>query len=231
MKCHRFIGDFDLRQSTLSLQEAGIVHQMTKVLKLKPKEEIILCDGKGGESHATIERIEKNTVTVALHDQNIINNIDRRQVTLYCAVLKRENFELVAQKCTELGLYRLVPIITRRTVKQKTNLDRIKKIMHEASEQSGRGYLPELSEIMDFDAALEDCRTNEINIIYEVNAQERANNRKPRSIGIFIGPEGGWEPAEIEQAQRCGLKQGSLGELTLRAETAAIIGTFVALNA
>ena len=255
MKIHRFIGDFDLSKKELEI-DGEIAHQIIKVLKLKPSEKIELCDGKGIYAIAKITEIKKNTLFVKIDTllrQGYEGQDSTKKVTLFCAILKKENFELVVQKTTECGVSKIVPIITNRTIKTGLNLERLQKIAKEASEQSGRGSVPEILEPVTFDESLKLVDKNITNIIfdgsgelfYEMPLEARrcrtekipskefsciSENNSTRTFNIFIGPEGGWTEEEIKKAKNLNFVIASLGSLTLRGETAAIIATYLVTN-
>ena len=244
MKRHRFIGPFDLTQTSLRLFETELVRQVSLVLKLKPGEEMVLCDGKGKEALVRLTSVEKKEITGEVVERMKNTNEPTRRVTLYCAVLKRENFELVVQKATEVGVAEIVPIITRRTVKTGLKLERLRQIAKEAAEQSGRGVVPVVHEAMSFSDAMKDAKRHESNYFLDVGAPlagalprgegvgatDRVGTRPAptmKTVGLFVGPEGGWDPDEVAQAKRAGFTSASLGSLVLRAETAAVVGTYL----
>jgi len=167
MKIHRFIGDFDLNQKELEFKDKEIVNQINKVLKLKEGENIELSDGKNSNALAVIKQLDKNYISVRIEktwksEEQIKNN-----VTLFCAVLKKENFETVVQKTTECGVSCIVPIISDRTIKTGLNLERLQKIAKEAAEQSGRGSVPEIREPISFEQSLELADKSNINILFD----------------------------------------------------------------
>jgi len=175
--------------------------------------------------------LEKKYVELELGE--IIQNKNELDVEiyLYCAILKRENFELVAQKTTELGVSKIIPIITDRTVKQGLKIDRLEKIIREAAEQSGRGRLPDLSEAVELESIMEN-ELEGVNVFFHVAEihTPRREYTPPLSrgelpldhkdeemsiclpikkdsgghqrINLFVGPEGGWSKKEIEIAEK-----------------------------
>ena len=250
MKIHRFIDNFDLTKKELEIS-GEIAHQIIKVLKLKVGEKIEICDKKGTYAIAKIVKIEKNTVLIEINELIKNQNTDKH-INLFCAILKKENFELVVQKATECGVSKIIPVITARTIKTGLNMERLQKIAKEASEQSGRVNVPEILEPIKFNDISETKIEDSINIVFDIsgeslfemhkNFQQKifsvhrrhdsqgiSNNDSP-SINIFIGPEGGWTEEEIEKANSSNFKIASLGSLTLRGETAAIIATYLISN-
>ncbi|MDD2753412.1 MAG: 16S rRNA (uracil(1498)-N(3))-methyltransferase [Candidatus Portnoybacteria bacterium] len=234
MRLNRFFGDFDLAQKTLRISDGDFLHQVKNVLRLGAGEEIILVNGQGKEASAKIAQYGKDFVEVEILEVKENENEPERQVILYCAVLKRENFELVVQKAVEAGVSEIVPVISRCTVKTGLKYDRLKKIIKEAAEQSGRGIIPVLREAISFNDALAGAKENTANILFDASGTKLLmsdiNNlvqQEKEQVGIFIGPEGGWSGEEIGAARGAGVKLISLGKLTLRAETAAMVASYL----
>ena len=259
MRLHRFIGKFDLNQNDLLIEDKELISQINKVLRLKSGDRIILSDGNSNEALAEIqnepaEKGRKFGKTPGVKDaptpgveENfrprksgtlIIKIIERyknesepiKKVKLYCAVLKKENFELVVQKATEAGVSEIIPIITERTVKTNLNIERLQKITKEAAEQSGRGIIPILHEPIKFEQAIEQAKkNNQKNILFDKSGIPllTTNYLLLTAVGIFVGPEGGFSESEVSFAKENGFQIASLGLLTLRAETAAIISTYI----
>lgn len=234
MKLHRFIGDYDFSKSEVEIIDPQIIKQIKAVLRLEKGELIILSDGKGNNAEVSITSLSLNKIV------GTINKVDKkikskRKVFLYLAVLKKENFEIAVQKAVEAGVSEIIPVITERTIKTGLNIERLKKIILEASEQSGRSFVPTLSPILNFKDAIEKGKDAEEKIIFTPpcveNKDHRENefytpNKEAENISIFIGPEGGFANKEIKEAMNAGYITASLGHLTLRAETAALIATY-----
>ncbi|MDD5726393.1 MAG: RsmE family RNA methyltransferase [Patescibacteria group bacterium] len=233
MKIHRFIGQYNLKPGNFELKDAEILHQMFKVLSLKPGEKVVLCDGQGQEAVGTIAKLGPDKALLLLDKPTIVATEPKRQIVLYCAVLKRENFDWVVQKATEVGVTAIIPIITQRTVKQNLNLERLLKIAKEAAEQSSRGKIPTVSQPIAWSAALELAQGNDVSLFFDIKAEATIMEsiQGKNHIGIFIGPEGGWDPKEIQAAKSHNFITSSLGLLTLRAETAAIVASYLACSA
>lgn len=231
MKVHRFICNFNTDSPELCITDLEIIHQIKNVLRLQVGEIIEVSDGKGNEARAKIIEFGKSSVT--LHVIRAIENNTTGAINtiLYCSLLKNKNFELVVQKATEVGIKTIVPIITQRTVKHGFNYFRIQKIVKEASEQCGRSSIPLVCHPMDFNEAVEDAIDNSINFFFHKDSEKfnpKEIQGKPlQRVGIFIGPEGGWHNTDLELAKERNFKIRSLGKLTLRAETAAIIASYI----
>ena len=170
MKIHKFIGDFELSEKELQITDKEIVNQMKNVLRLKEGEIIELCDGKNISAIAEIVEIKKNTILVKINillRQDYKEQNNAKKVTLFCAVLKKENFETVVQKTTECGVSKIIPIITDRTIKTGLNLERLQKIAKEAAEQSGRSNIPEISKPITFKESIKLADENYTNILFD----------------------------------------------------------------
>src|SRR3989338_8598502 len=125
MRLNRFIGNFDLNQKEINITDAEKIRQMKNVLKLKSGENVVLCDGKGTEATCEILEIHKKGVVLEVKDLKKVGlDTTAKKVTLFCALAKKDSFELIVQKATELGIYQIVPIITNRTVKTGVNMER-----------------------------------------------------------------------------------------------------------
>ena len=228
MKKHRFIGNFNLSSEHLIVDDVELSSQLAKVLRLKEGDEVVLCDGRGFEAHAEIRSLRKMSVSFRLRTKYQVETEPEKRVTLYCSILKRENFELAVQKATELGVFAIVPVLSARTVKQEINPARLAKIMREAAEQSGRGVVPELKAPLAFTDAIDEGRKYDERLFFHLSGELfGSQKRKGASVGLFIGPEGGWEESEVASARERDFAIISFGPLTLRAETAAIVASYL----
>ncbi len=195
---------------------------------MEEKELVALCDGKGFENIFTIKNISKNEVVLETNEKPQISKEVPVEVTLFMAILKKENFETVVEKATEIGVVRIVPVVTNRTIKQQVNLERLQKIAHEASEQCGRGDVPIISEIKTFDEVIAMRKEFEEGWIMEKGEEKKEESNSVKTRAILVGPEGGFTKEEIEKAVNNGWKLVGLSDLTFRGETAGIIGSYIA---
>jgi len=242
MRINRFIGNFDLAQTRIKILDREIIHQMQKVLRLKIGDRMVLGDGKAKEVLVQIVNFQKDLIEAEPLECHINANEPKKETILYCSILKKENFETVVQKATEAGIREIVPIIVKRTVKLNINEERLQKIIKEAAEQSGRGILPILNKTLSFEEAMEHAKQNCLNLFFDKSGisiiEKHAHELLPlekrfqfcQQIGIFIGPEGGWHEDELKIANERKFMIVSLGKTTLRAETAAIVGTYIVSN-
>lgn len=216
---------------------------MRRVLRMTTGQQVIVLDGTGTAYDVTLQQVTADRVVGQITRQATAQGEPRTYLTLYQSLLKRDKFEWVLQKGTEIGVSRFVPVITRRTlVRDVTSVtpdkeERWRRIILEAAEQSGRGRLPELAEPQQFPAAVsEAAASNQIALI----AWEKSTGKDIASAlrdlsplthaGLFIGPEGGYDPEEITLAQAEGLVPVTLGSRILRTETAALVGPALVLH-
>jgi len=236
MKLHRFIGEFDLSGENTEIKNLENIKQIKGVLRLGIGDFLILCDGKGTEAKVEITEIEKTHISTKVIEKTKKEN-NSKKVSLYLAILKKENFELAIQKVVEIGVNEIIPIITERTIKTGLNVERLNKIIREASEQSGRTILPTLYPTLKFEDAIQDGTKNEEKVFFDLGDEEEirgsrasANKSETKSTSIFIGPEGGFTETENTLAKENNYTIESLGKLTLRGETAAIVATYKVVN-
>jgi len=176
--------------------------------------------------------VTKDMVTVEVIGREKNENELKRGVVLYCSILKRENFEWVIQKATEIGVSEIIPLVTQHTVKLDLKEERLKKIIQEAAEQSGRSVLPTLQIAMGFEQAIQEAVLRGISLFFDVLGKEFDKKilKNEDRVNIFIGPEGGWSELEIEIAKKNKFNFVNLGGFTLRAETAAVVASYLAVS-
>lgn len=238
---NRFFVDFELKLGKVEIKDTDFVYQLKKVLRKKVGDKIVLFTNNLKEAEAEIINFYGDLVELEI--LAIRKNIKEPtiEISLYCSTLKRGNFDFVVQKATEIGIKKIIPIICKNTVKLGLNLNRLKKIAKEAAEQSGRGVIPEVSLPQGFKEAIDESNPFELKILFDAYGKkltekygkkltEKTFNKRLKKISkiaIFIGPEGGWSDEEIELAKKKDFYILSLGKLNLRAETAAIAGSFL----
>jgi 16S rRNA (uracil1498-N3)-methyltransferase len=204
------------------------------VLRLQPGDDAYVFDGEGHEYRFTIAEVSRRAVSLDLAEQvEPAKPESPVELTLAMALLKGEKFDLVVQKATELGVTRLVPLITaradvriRNATEVKRKVERWQRIALEATKQCGRARVMKIEEPVPFHSLVDQQpRENESRLMFaervgEPLAQVPGNSR---SVTALIGSEGGWTDEEIAQARTNGWKVITLGGRTLRAETAGIV--------
>lgn len=234
MKIHRFIGKFELVGDQLWVNDRALLKQWGLVLRFRPGQLILLID-QTTKQEAEVEIVELNQEAARLKVLRLLpfKPESVRVVNLYCAILKKENFEWVVQKATEVGVTAIVPLRTERTIKQDLRLDRLTKIAVEATEQSGRVSVPTLALPLPFSKMLAlSVVSPGLTMCFDMGSSDTkwpmVTSDQP--YDLFIGPEGGWSPAELELIQSHNLPTYSLSTNVLRAETAAVVATYLAAN-
>ena len=227
MKIHRFIGDFDLDRDVIQITNQELVHQMSRVLRPQVGALVTISDGMGVEVDAEISDISKNNVTLTSHGKRAGLKL-KNNVHLYLCVIKRNLFELAVEKATECGVTSITPIVSDKTETKNLAFNRLNVIAKEASEQCGRSTVPTINESIDLETAL--TRAMGTKIFCSIDGEEVNKIKDNDEYSIFIGPEGGWSNNDLELAHKYDAIITTLGLTTLRAETAAIISTYLFAN-
>lgn len=227
MRFYRFIHECDLAQPELVIRDHALAHQIKNVFRLGIGQSVNLCDGKGNEARVQILVLSSHETKVKIMELFNPEQTDLKKVYLYCSILKRENFEIVVQKSTEVGVAGIIPIITKRTIKSGLKIERLQKIAKEASEQCGRRRVPEICQAIDIKQAFAQAQGRKI--FLQLGQAGKTENNLSDTISVFVGPEGGWDSSDVEQMPQ-GYEVLSLGKLVLRAETAAVVASYLAVN-
>ncbi|HMS40505.1 MAG TPA: RsmE family RNA methyltransferase [Pyrinomonadaceae bacterium] len=205
----------------LSLEESK---HLREVLRLRAGDEVSVFDGKGKEFSCLVAEVgakRDSSVLRILREIPPTSPESDLDLTLGVAILKGEKFDLVVQKCVELGVTKLVPISTKRADAKTIRLERWQKIAVEAAKQSGRAKLMQIAELIDFTEFIETANGAKI-LFSERNGENFSTIKADKKITAVIGAEGGWEDSEIESAIKNDFQIITLSGRILRAETAAI---------
>ena len=226
---HRFFTD------QITAGEAQItgddVRHVVRVLRLKPGDEVTLCDGRGSEYGGVITKLCDDAVTCSVGRPHASKAEPKCRVSVLQCLPKTGKMELIVQKCTELGAEAVVPVISRRCVAQPSSNFEIKRVRYqriaeEAAKQSRRGMIPRFEGLTRIEA-LDPAAFELFLIAYE---DERAvtlkaalkGRRGVKRMGVLIGPEGGFTPEEVARLTERGAVTVSLGARILRTETAGM---------
>ena len=226
-----FVTPEQLNNHTITLTGDNAAH--ARVLRLKPEEKVLVCDGQGKECLCSVETIDSALVQLSVLEQNKSQSEPGVRASIYMALPKADKLEHVIQKATELGAYEIVTFPTARCVSRPDEkslhkkLSRWQKIAASAAEQSGRGRIPEVIVLSSYAAALQRAAGADTAIVFYENEhattlQQALNSREYQSISLLSGPEGGFEESEIQQARDAGLSVCTLGRRILRCETAPL---------
>ncbi len=203
-------------------------HYLARVMRVSPGDAVVLCDDLTGAWTARVTTTDKRAVTLQI-EASLAPREEVPDFTLCAALLKKDRFDLVLEKACELGVRSIQPVLTRRCVADKLNLERAHSILIEAAEQCARTALPQLLAPVKLDALLKGWPSERR--LFFADEQGGAIAAQQFGLGtgaaaLLIGPEGGFDEAEratVRAApQACAI---TLGPRVLRGETAAIAGT------
>ncbi|WP_309621864.1 16S rRNA (uracil(1498)-N(3))-methyltransferase [Novosphingobium sp.] len=208
--------------------EGGQAHYLARVMRVAAGDAVVLCDDQTGEWAARVISADKRTVT--LTPETLLRPREQVPDFMLCAaLLRKDRFDLVLEKACELGVRKIQPVLTRRCVADKLNLERARAVLTEAAEQCARTALPELAAPVKLDALLNGWPAERALFFADENGGEIAAQQfsaNPGAAALLTGPEGGFDLAErtairaLPQARAI-----TLGPRILRGETAAIAGT------
>ena len=226
-----FVTPEELAGDTLTLVGENARHG--KVLRLKAKEQVLVCDGQGRECLCEITDVENGQLELAVLERMESGSEAAVRVSVYMAFPKADKLEHVIQKATELGAYEIIAFPSARCVSKpdekslKKKLERWQKIAASAAEQSGRGRIPEVLVLPSFAEALKRAAQADKALMFYENEQavtlKMALSSSPyQTVSLLIGPEGGLEEREVQQARDAGMQVCTLGKRILRCETAPL---------
>ncbi|MCD7823413.1 MAG: 16S rRNA (uracil(1498)-N(3))-methyltransferase [Oscillospiraceae bacterium] len=217
----------------ITIDGSDAVH-IGKSLRMAVGDELTVCRN-GIDYQCEIIGITREDVTLKVISESPSNE-PNIQLTLFMAMPKLDKLELIVQKSVELGVVRICPVLTKRCISRpdnerfKSKRERLQKIALEAAKQSGRGIIPEVSDIMSFDRCVSEMARMDLGIVcYEKGGVSLRDIEisKAQKIGLFIGSEGGFEPGEIEILEESGIRKVWLGDRILRCETAPLAATTI----
>ena len=226
-----FVSPEELQKDAIILAGENAAHG--KVLRLRSGEEVLVCDKQGNECICSVIDMLAGAISLSVKSRQISQSEPVVRVSIYMAFPKGDKLEHVIQKGTELGVYEIVAFPSARCVSRpdakslQKKLDRWQKIAESAAEQSGRGYVPRVAVLPDYKEALKRALQSDKSILFYEN--EKANTLQNylksgdyKTVSIITGPEGGLEPAEVQQAINAGVTVCTLGKRILRCETAPL---------
>lgn len=234
---HRFFIDAALTNEPLIALSERESHHAATVLRLQPKDRVVALDGQGAELLCHVEEIGKNRVTLRVYQRNHIAPLPCR-LTLLQAIPKGKTMETIVQKATELGAWRVVPLLADRSVihidkeNTETKLEKWNWIAIDSIKQCGSAWVPHISEPQTPAHYLAHPEKSELTLIATLQPDAKhprvhlrdfteESGRLPKSIAVWVGPEGDFTPAEINSIRSAGALPITLGPLVLRSETAA----------
>lgn len=205
---------------------------IAKSLRMRVGDVICVTDGGGEDYGCQIEEITKDEVVLKVCYKQACESEPTCKVTIYQGVPKSTKLEDIIQKCVELGVTEIVPTLTKRCVSRPDDKSagkknqRYQKIALEAAQQSGRGIVPKIENMKTLKQALAEDESEVKIVFFEGGGKKLTDiiDKNTKSVSIFIGPEGGFEEAEVEQIESAGGVRATLGKRILRTQTAPVAG-------
>jgi 16S rRNA (uracil1498-N3)-methyltransferase len=230
MRLRRVYVDAALESDARLVLSGSAAGHLSRVLRLRPGAALTLFNGQGGEYAAGIERVQGSRVTVAVGAHQPLERESPFPLTLAQGVSRGERMDLVVQKATELGVSRLVPVLTERSIVRLDEERSDRKSSHwraiaiAACEQCGRNRLPEVTLPARLAEFLRGSAADDTKVLLSPEATRRIEDvpRPQRGATVLIGPEGGLTDEEQQSALANGFVAVRLGPRVLRTETAAI---------
>lgn len=211
-----------------------------KVLRMKVGEALVVCDKQGTDYFCEISGFDEGDVQLSVNDRAPSQSEPTVSVRLFQALPKGEKMDWIIQKAVELGVEEIVPVLTHRCVSRpderswKKKKERYNRIALEAAKQSGRGRIPQVTDLRSFSAAVTEMKQAQCPILFyeKSTAELKETLREPhQSFAVMIGAEGGFEEDEVAYASEQGIAILSLGKRILRCETAPLAALSVLMYA
>lgn len=231
---HFFVTPEQVKEGKIWIEGSDVNH-MKNVLRMKIGEELQISDGNNKKYLCEIESMSAETVYVAIKEELVSDTELPSKIYLFQGLPKSDKMELIVQKAVELGVYEIIPVATKRAVVKLDDKKAVKKverwnsISEGGAKQSGRDVIPKVKQVMSYKEAMQYAKSMDVVLIPYELAENMDETRQViesihpgQSIGIFIGPEGGFETAEVEYALEQGAKAITLGKRILRTETAGL---------
>lgn len=219
------IGDLN----EIAIADEDIYHQIVRVLRRRKGDTVDILDDSGFEYRCVIKNINKSNLALKVESKKLNSAEPEINVALYQSLLKKDKMEWVLEKCTEIGVSRFAPVLSEHSVKLGINAERARKILKESAEQCGRGRIPVLEDVMPYKEAIVSAKASgAFNLLlHEASAMPSGLSLGgAKNINLFVGPEGGFSAGEVNFARENNFKVIAISRRVLRAETAAIAGSF-----
>lgn len=222
-----------------------MAQRLTRVLRMRAGDEIIVFDGSGEDARVRLDALSDGAVTGTVLERTAGPAEPRTKVHLYQSITKGERFEWLLEKATEIGVARIVPLLAARAIvktpAEGNRADRWRRITIEAAEQCERSAVPRVDAPITFDEALTTAPgivllpyeeagqfAPNIDVVLKARVDELFASAE---VSVLIGPEGGYESAEIERARTAEAEIVTLGDRVLRSETAGLVAATLVLHA
>ena len=230
MRKTRIFVDQPLQEGTELMLVEEAAHHVFRVLRLRSGQPLILFDGRGGEYDAEISKVDKRYVEVHIHQHREVNNESPLIITLAQGVSRGQKMDFILQKSVELGVNRIVPVMTEYgnvhldEHRQQKKIDHWHGVIVGACEQCGRNIVPELVAPLSFNEWLEIGSGDTKLVLHPEAGKKLSKLSKPKGeLLLLVGTEGGFSGNEIKRACDAGYQIVNIGPRILRTETAALV--------
>lgn len=231
---HFFVTPYQVKETEIFIEGSDVNH-IRNVLRIREGEQVSVSDGHNNTYGCRLDRYEEDRAILRIEGRLETDRELPARIYLFQGLPKQEKMEWIVQKAVELGVFSVIPVEMKRSVvklddkKAEKKQKRWQQIAESAAKQSGRGCIPQIEKVRTFSEAVR--RAEDLDVIllpYELergieeSRKRIASAAKAGSVGIFIGPEGGFEQWEVEEAEKAGAQRISLGKRILRTETAGL---------
>lgn len=229
---HFFVPAGQISDTAVSITGSDVTH-ISRVLRMKAGDEITVLDGKGNEYTCRLTSFCDTAVEAEIIEKRPVSSELSSKLYLFQGVPKGDKLDRIVQESVELGVFEIIPVITERTVvkledkKNEQRTARYNSIAESAAKQAGRGRIPVVRKAVSWKEALKAAKELDVILFPYELADDMENTRSvlnsldnTASIGIFIGPEGGFAVSEADQLKDIGASTITLGKRILRTETA-----------
>ena len=212
---------------------------ISKSLRMRKGEKLILCDGCGTDFECTIENISDGLISLNVDGRTATQSEPKCKVTLFQGMPKSDKLEFIVEKAVEIGAVNIVPVLTSRCVARPDEksaarkAERLSRHALEAAKQCGRGIIPQVGQMIDFAALTAQIKDYDKTIVFYEGGGEPIKNlvdENTESVAVIVGPEGGLAQEEVEKLCAAGAAAGTLGKRILRTETAAVVAVTTVLT-
>ena|SRR3989344_9465620 len=225
MRLHRFYIKTPITDEQFDIIDRELISQWRSVFRYNVGSQVVLFDGSGTNYLCMITSLRNLGATMEIVSKKPNKNMPKINLCLCIGIIKKDNFEWAVQKATELGVSQIIPVLCERSEKKNLNMERLEKIAIEASEQSDRGDVPKIYEILELEKLLQKNMLPEQKIVLHPEGKyigDFLSENQFKDLTVFIGPEGGFSENEIKELALHNVPAISLGSQILRAETAVV---------
>ncbi|MGR6835419.1 16S rRNA (uracil(1498)-N(3))-methyltransferase [Syntrophomonas erecta] len=238
---HRFfIASEDVQGDIVYFDQEQSRH-IEKVLRLKIGDQVVAFDGTGREYLVQLEAPSDSGLRAVVLSQAVVEREASLKLVLVQGLAKGDKMDTIIQKAVEIGVHKVQPVITQRTVvrldknKARKKVERWQVVAREACKQCGRNRVPAISQVLGFNELLEEIKGSPAVILYEREEQQGLKNivKEQRTafldqgVYLIVGPEGGFSPEEVDRACAYGVVPATLGPRILRTETAGLVAASI----